>query len=163
MPPQGFQQAPFPKFLARMVKGLGCAVGVKHEGVACLGRVGALQLRNPIPQTAPSPWRLARGVPGCHRATGGTRVDDRNSSSAPGAFDRRIQRRRWLRSRSWRCSHKTTDSPIAGIAAAVPKPSRTGYAKFAWRFAIKRAAAMPLPAISQITRPSLSLPRSRKS
>ena len=34
MLPQGFQQAPFAKFLARMVKGLGCAVGVKHEGVA---------------------------------------------------------------------------------------------------------------------------------
>ena len=34
MLPQGFQQAPFAKFLARMVKGLGCAVGVEHEGVA---------------------------------------------------------------------------------------------------------------------------------
>ena len=33
----------------------------------------------------------------------------------------------------------------------------------AWRFAMSRAAPMPLPAMSANTRPSLRLPRSRKS
>src|SRR5262245_875001 len=55
-------------------------------------------------------------------------VDGRNSSTADGAFDRHIQRRKASRSRSWRYSRKTTDSPIAETAAAVPKPLHTGCA-----------------------------------
>src|SRR5262249_29415877 len=80
------------------------------------------------PQKVPSPLMLTRGVPQCHRAAAGKRVDGRNSSNAVAAYDRRTQRRGWLRNRSRPYSRKTTDSPIARIAGAPPRRPRTGSA-----------------------------------